>query len=73
MNTCSTAKTVDKPESFYRLPDVLKIIPVSRSRWWLGVRTGEYPAPCKLSARCTAWSASSIQNLVHRLANGAEK
>lgn len=52
---------------FLRLPDVLKIIPVSRSTWWSGVQEGKYPQPIKLSKRCTAWRVEDIHQLIESL------
>ena len=48
-----------------RLPQVLEIIPVSPSTWWLGVKEGRYPQPVKLGRRITAWRASDIQRLIN--------
>jgi prophage regulatory protein len=44
------------PETGYvRLSQIVpSIIPVSKSTWWGGVKTGRYPHAVKLSARCTA-------------------
>ena len=39
------------------------IIPVSRSTWWNGVRSGKYPKPVKLGPRTTAWCRDSILKL----------
>jgi predicted DNA-binding transcriptional regulator AlpA len=50
-----------------RLPAVLAVIPISKSVWWDGVRTGRYPAPVKLSPRTSAWRAEDIRALVERL------
>ena len=36
-------------------------IPVSKSSWWAGVRTGRFPAPVKLDPRTTAWSTEDIK------------
>jgi len=47
-----------------RLPQVLQLIPVSRSTWWAGVRSGRYPQPMKLGERATAWRADDIRALV---------
>ncbi|ADB38013.1 helix-turn-helix transcriptional regulator [Spirosoma linguale] len=47
---------------FIRLNQILKIIPVSRSTWWHGCKTGRFPQPYKLSPRVTAWKASDIQD-----------
>ena len=43
------------------------IIPVKKSTWWAGVKSGIYPQPVKLSARTTAWRVSDILELVERL------
>lgn len=45
-------------------PPVPPIIPVAKSTWWAGVRTGRYPKPVKLSPGVTAWRAEDIQKLV---------
>jgi hypothetical protein len=43
------------------------IIPVSKSSWWAGVKSGKYPKPVKLSARCTCWYVEDIRKLVERM------
>ncbi|MDO9451181.1 MAG: AlpA family phage regulatory protein [Rugosibacter sp.] len=52
------------PTGFLRLPQVLKLIPVSRSSWWAGCREGKFPAPVKLGVRTTAWRAEDISALI---------
>lgn len=52
---------------FLRLPQVLAIIPISKSAWWEGCRTGRYPKPVKLGPRTTVWRAEDIAALVKRL------
>jgi predicted DNA-binding transcriptional regulator AlpA len=59
--------------SFLRLRQVLAIIPVSRSTWWAGCKTGRFPKPVKLGPRTTAWKAEDIAALVERLAQTLEK
>ena len=54
-------------ESFLRLPDVLRIIPVSKSAWSQGCKSGRFPRPIKLGPRTSAWRASDIAALVNRL------
>ncbi|MCC6820421.1 MAG: AlpA family phage regulatory protein [Verrucomicrobiota bacterium] len=55
----------DIPETgFVRLPDVLSVIPLGKSCWWAGVKSGRFPKPVKLSARCTAWKAEDIRELI---------
>lgn len=53
---------------FLRLPQVLEIIPVSKSTWWSGIREGKYPKPIKLSERTSAWLQADIDALCERLA-----
>jgi len=43
------------------------IFPVGRSTWYAGVRSGRYPAPVKLSERCSAWKKSEIDELINNL------
>lgn len=56
---------------FLRLPQVLAIIPVSRSTWWSRVRSGDFPQPVKLGPRTTAWRAADIAALLERLSSAA--
>ena len=39
-------------------------IPVSRSTWWAGVKSGRFPSPVKLGPRITAWRNEDIVRLV---------
>jgi prophage regulatory protein len=54
---------------FVRLPDVLRVIPLGKTSWWKGVKSGRFPKPVKLSARCTAWRAEDIRDLIQRLSH----
>ena len=49
---------------YLRLPDVLKVFPVSKSTWWAGIKDGKYPKPVKLSTRVSAWKTEDIYALV---------
>ncbi len=42
------------------------LIPVCRSTWWAGVKSGRYPQPVKLSARITAWRVEQIRQLIEQ-------
>lgn len=56
------------PETgFVRLPEVLSVIPLGKTSWWEGVKSGRFPKPVKLSSRCTAWKAEDIRDLIKRL------
>lgn len=48
-------------------PPIPAILPIGRSTWWAGVRSGRFPKPVKLGPRTTAWRASEIRDLVERL------
>jgi prophage regulatory protein len=39
-------------------------IPVSRSTWWAGVKSGRFPSPVKLGPRITAWREEDIRKLI---------
>ena len=56
-----------------RLPQVLNLIPVSRSAWWAGCKNGRYPKPVKFGPRTTAWRAEDIKALLRKLAESVEK
>ena len=45
-------------------PHVPAIIPISRSTWWRGIRSGRFPAPFKLGPRITVWRAKDIYDLI---------
>ena len=45
-------------------PPIPPIIPVSKSTWWAGVRSGRYPKSVKLGPRITAWRVSDIRALI---------
>lgn len=47
-----------------RLRAVLEIIPVSKSSWWAGIRSGRFPKPMKLGPKTTAWLAEDIYALL---------
>lgn len=63
------------PESgFVRLPEILgdpkaeppipARVPVGKTTWWDGVRSGRYPKPVKLGPRITAWRVEDIRHLI---------
>jgi predicted DNA-binding transcriptional regulator AlpA len=56
------------PETgFLRLSAILAPrgpIPVGRSTWWHGVRTGRFPKPLKISPRVTVWRIEDIRALI---------
>ena len=52
---------------FIRLSSILAPkgpIPVARSTWWAGVKSGRFPQPVKLGKRITAWRVADIRALI---------
>jgi prophage regulatory protein len=52
---------------FIRLSTILAPlgpIPVGRSTWWAGVKSGRFPKPVKLGPRTTAWKVEDIRKLI---------
>ncbi|MDO9139076.1 MAG: AlpA family phage regulatory protein [Methylobacter sp.] len=45
-------------------PPIPAIIPVCRSTWLNGCKSGKYPKPVKLSERTTAWRVSDIRAFI---------
>jgi prophage regulatory protein len=41
-------------------------IPIGRSTWWAGVKTGRFPKPVKLGPRTTAWKVEDIRDLIEK-------
>lgn len=50
---------------FLRLAQILKIIPISKTTWWNGVKSGRFPKPVKLGGRITAWKTEDIKFLIN--------
>jgi len=44
-------------------PPVPPIIPVGKSCWWDGVKSGRFPTPVRMG-RCTMWRAEDIRALI---------
>jgi predicted DNA-binding transcriptional regulator AlpA len=55
-------------------PPIPAIIPVSKSTWWSGVRSGKYPKPTRaLGQRITAWRVEDIRALIMRADDDVER
>ena len=54
-------------EQLLRLSGVLALVPVSKSTWLAGVRSGKYPPAVKLSKGVTCWRRSAIDQLIQSL------
>jgi prophage regulatory protein len=58
-------------DGFVRLPQILAVLPVSRSTFWSWVKSGKAPKGIKLSPRITAWRVEEIRALIDFHAKGA--
>lgn len=54
------------PETgFVRLPTVLFHIPVSKTTWWNGVKSGRFPKSVKLGPGITVWRVEDIKSYIN--------
>lgn len=49
-----------KTNRLLRLNQVLELIPISKSSWWAGCKSGRFPKPIKLGPRTTVWRETDI-------------
>ena len=54
-------------DGFVRLPKILEVIPVSRSTWYAGVKSGRFPAAIKLGPKTTVWRVEDIREVMMQL------
>lgn len=70
LNTPQTSNRVGLPQTgFLRLNSILAPkgpIPVARSTWWAGVKSGRFPKPVKLGPRTTVWRVEDILELIDK-------
>ena len=45
-------------------PPIPPLIPVQKTCWWDGVKSGRFPQPVKLGPRVTAWRVEDIRALI---------
>jgi predicted DNA-binding transcriptional regulator AlpA len=56
-------------EGFVRLAAIIKPhgpIPVSKSSWWAGIRSGRFPKPMHIG-RTAVWRVEDIRDLIKRV------
>lgn len=59
------------PETgFLRLNQVLQFLPFKKTRWYDGIKTGEFPRPIK-HGRAALYRAEDIRSLIERIGKGA--
>jgi len=47
-------------------PPIHPLIPVGKSTWWAGVKSGRFPKPVKLGPRITVWHIEDIRELFQK-------
>jgi predicted DNA-binding transcriptional regulator AlpA len=63
----------NEEKAFLRIKDIVKpdgMLPISRTTWLTGVRTGKFPAPIKhhlLGERITLWDVQDIKELIAKI------
>tara|TARA_B100000989_G_scaffold239421_1_gene186303 strand:+ start:95 stop:316 length:222 start_codon:yes stop_codon:yes gene_type:complete len=50
-------------------PPIQPILPISKSSWWDGVKSGRFPKAVKIGANTTVWREDEIRSLVDELAD----
>ena len=70
-------QTISAPRAgFLRLPQILAPdgpIPVGKSTWWAGVKSGRFPKPVKIGPNTTAWKRADIAALVEKIERESEQ
>ena len=66
MHAMNLNRPVLPDTGFLRLPQVLALIPISRSAWWVGIREGKFPKGIKLGSKTTVWRAEDIRALIQQ-------
>jgi len=65
------APTTTLPQTgFVRQPQVLALVPISKSTLWRRIQARSFPQPLKLSERVTVWRAEDIRHWIERQARG---
>ena len=60
------APVPDDPERMLRLPEVMKLVPVSKATIWRLVRAKKLPAPIRVSTNAVAWRRADILDYVRQ-------
>jgi prophage regulatory protein len=59
--------TKDMEVSLMRIPQILKVMPISKSKFWLMVQKGEFPKPIKIG-RSSFWTIDQVQTFIRERA-----
>lgn len=59
----------DMNVTLMRIPQILKMMPISKSKFWLMVQKGEFPKPIKIG-RSSFWTVEQVQTFIgERMSN----
>ena len=64
-----TENNILENAAFVRLPQILKLIPISKSCFWNKVASGDFPAPIKFG-RCSFWKSADIKQIIEDIESG---
>lgn len=53
----------DMNVTLMRIPQILKMMPISKSKFWLMVQKGEFPKPIKIG-RSSFWTFEQVQTFI---------
>lgn len=67
MHTNNSEISTNNHLGYMRIKQVLELIPIGRSTWWLWVSAGIAPKPVKLGPRTSAWRVYDIQELIKNI------
>lgn len=56
-------QTLETQITLMRIPQILKLMPVSKSKFWLMVQQGEFPKPIKIG-RSSFWTVEQVQAFI---------
>ena len=54
-----------------RLDQILEVIPIGKTRWYEGVKKGEFPSPVALGRKIKLYRRSDINELIEQISSGS--
>ena len=55
-----------------RIPQILEVMPISKSKFWLMVQKGEFPKPIKIG-RSSFWTIDQVQTFIREKTKQSSK
>lgn len=62
----------DSPPRLLRLPEVLQRVPLSKPSIYKAIRAGQFPKPCKISRRASAWDERQVEAWIEERLNARD-